>query len=112
MRPLITSLTIALATALTQISFPYLLLMSLTALQGGVLNSLPRFTAAAERLARAERVFCLGMRSTFAVVYVFHYVRSLFGDTSVLVDGPGGTGIDAIRTIRQASAARCRPAWC
>ncbi len=38
---------IALATILTQICFPYLLFMSLTALQGGVLNSLHRFTAAA-----------------------------------------------------------------
>ncbi|MBI3673970.1 MAG: murein biosynthesis integral membrane protein MurJ [Rhizobiales bacterium] len=37
----------ALAVTLTQICFPYLLFMSLTALQSGVLNSLNRFTAAA-----------------------------------------------------------------
>ena len=36
-----------LTTMLTIICFPYLLFMSLTALQGGVLNSLNRFTAAA-----------------------------------------------------------------
>ena len=36
-----------LAVELTQICFPYLLFMSLTALQSGVLNSLNRFTAAA-----------------------------------------------------------------
>jgi putative peptidoglycan lipid II flippase len=36
-----------LAVELTRICFPYLLLMSLTALQSGVLNSLNRFTAAA-----------------------------------------------------------------
>ena len=36
-----------LAVTLTQICFPYLLFMSLTALQSGVLNSLHRFTAAA-----------------------------------------------------------------
>lgn len=36
-----------LAIDLTQICFPYLLFMSLTALQSGVLNSLNRFTAAA-----------------------------------------------------------------
>ena len=35
------------AVDLTQICFPYLLFMSLTALQSGVLNSLNRFTAAA-----------------------------------------------------------------
>jgi putative peptidoglycan lipid II flippase len=38
---------LALTTNLTVICFPYLLCMSLTALQGGVLNSLNRFTAAA-----------------------------------------------------------------
>jgi putative peptidoglycan lipid II flippase len=38
---------LALTTKLTIICFPYLLFMSLTALQGGVLNSLHRFTAAA-----------------------------------------------------------------
>jgi DNA-binding MurR/RpiR family transcriptional regulator len=51
-----------------------------------------RFSAAAARIARAERVFCLGLRSTFSVAYIFHYVRSL-------VDGSGGTGIDALRAI-------------
>jgi putative peptidoglycan lipid II flippase len=39
--------TFDLAVVLTQICFPYLLFMSLTALQSGVLNSLNRFTAAA-----------------------------------------------------------------
>ncbi len=58
-----------------------------------------RFSAAAEKIARAERVFCLGLRSTFSVAYIFHYVRSLFGAASVLVDGSGGTGIDALRAI-------------
>ena len=38
---------IELAVNLTRVCFPYLLFMSLTALQGGVLNSLNRFTAAA-----------------------------------------------------------------
>lgn len=38
---------LSLATNLTIICFPYLLFMSLTALQGGVLNSLHKFTAAA-----------------------------------------------------------------
>ena len=37
----------ALSVSLTRIAFPYLLFMSLTALQSGVLNSLRRFTAAA-----------------------------------------------------------------
>lgn len=58
-----------------------------------------RFTGAAERIAAAERVFCLGVRSSFAVAYIFHYVRSLFGSASVLVDSPGGAGVDLLRTI-------------
>jgi len=61
--------------------------------------TIKRFTTAADRIVRADRVFCLGLRSTFAVAYIFHYVRSLFGATSVLVDGAGGTGIDLLRTI-------------
>src|SRR5262249_33575775 len=37
----------ALAVLLTQIAFPYLLFMSLTALEGGILNSLQRYAHAA-----------------------------------------------------------------
>ncbi len=61
--------------------------------------AIERFTAAAERIAAAERVFCFGARSTFSVAHIFHYLRSLFGDASIMVDGPGGTGIDALRGI-------------
>jgi len=58
-----------------------------------------RFTAAADLIASANRVFCLGQRSSFSVAYIFHYVRSLFGSNSVLIDSPGGIGIDALRAI-------------
>jgi DNA-binding MurR/RpiR family transcriptional regulator len=57
------------------------------------------FTAAADRIAGADRVFCLGLRAAFTVAYVFHYIRTLFGANSVLVDGPGTTGSDVLRTI-------------
>lgn len=62
-------------------------------------DAIRRFTAAADMIASAERVFCLGLRSSFAVAYIFHYVRSLFGSNSVLVDGSGGSGIDMLRAI-------------
>src|SRR5690349_8643058 len=52
-----------------------------------------RFTAAAEMIASANRVFCLGRRSSFSVAYIFHYVRSLFGEASVLIDSAGTTGV-------------------
>lgn len=62
-------------------------------------DAVERFTAAANRIARADRVFCLGLRSAFSVAYIFHYVRSLFGSNSVLVDGSGGIGADMLRGI-------------
>jgi DNA-binding MurR/RpiR family transcriptional regulator len=61
--------------------------------------AIERFTAAADLIAGAKRVFCLGQRSSFAVAYIFHYVRSLFASNSVLVDGSGGSGIDVLRGI-------------
>lgn len=54
---------------------------------------------AAATLANAQRIFCLGSRSSFAPAFIFHYIRSLFGADSVLIDGVGGTGIDSLRTI-------------
>jgi len=62
-------------------------------------DAIERFTAAADMIASANRVFCLGQRSSFSVAYIFHYVRSLFGSNSVLVDGSGGSGVDTLRAI-------------
>ena len=62
-------------------------------------DAIERFTAAADMIASADRVFCLGQRSSFSVAYIFHYVRSLFGSNSVLVDGSGGSGVDTLRAI-------------
>ncbi len=62
-------------------------------------GAIERISAAAELIAKAEHVFCLGQRSSYAVAFIFHYVRSLFGAKSVLVDGPGATGRDALRAI-------------
>jgi len=58
-----------------------------------------RFTAAADIVAKAAHVFCLGLRSSYAIAYIFHYVRSLFGANSVLVDGSGAVGVDVMRDI-------------
>lgn len=67
-------------------------------------KSLAAITAAAKRLAAAERVFCIGLRSSFPIAYLFHYVRALVGDASVLVDGAGGIGVDTLRGIRKCDA--------
>ena len=38
----------------------------------------------------------LGLRSSHAIAWHFHYVMTLLGDRSVHLDGPGGTGGDAL----------------
>ncbi len=78
---------IELATQLTRICFPYLLFMSLTALQGGVLNSLNRFTAAAAApillnlvmIASNIVVWVLGTGNSPATGYIFAFGVSLSG---------------------------------
>jgi len=57
----------ALAVDLTRITFPYLLLITLVTLYGGILNALQRFAAAA-----AASIFLnLAMMATLAVVWLF-----------------------------------------
>lgn len=56
-----------------------------------------QLVAAAEALARARRIYCLGMRSSFPVASYFHYVASLFRDGVILFDGLGGVGADGLR---------------
>ncbi len=53
--------------------------------------------AAAETLAGARRIYCLGMRSCFPVAAYFHYVMSLVRDGMILFDGLGGLGAEGLR---------------
>jgi DNA-binding MurR/RpiR family transcriptional regulator len=53
---------------------------------------------AAGTLSNARRVFCLASRACFSVAFLYHYIRSLVGADSVLLDAAGGTGVDALRT--------------
>jgi len=55
------------------------------------------FTAAAESIERARRVYVLGLRSCFGVAFQFAYVYGLLRDNGVLLDSGGGTGTDALR---------------
>ena len=59
--------------------------------------SLERLADAASRLHEARRVYCLGLRSCHAAAWHFHYMLSLLGDKTVMLDDAGGTGLDAIR---------------
>ena len=60
-------------------------------------ESLAQLVAAAETLARARRIYCLGMRACFPTIAYFHYVTSLVRDGVVLFDGLGGVGADGLR---------------
>jgi DNA-binding MurR/RpiR family transcriptional regulator len=76
--------------------------MSVLALQLAALTSpeaVALFKDAADHIAGANRIFCLGLRSSFAPAFMFHYIRSLFDSDSVLIEGAGGTGVDVLRTI-------------
>jgi DNA-binding MurR/RpiR family transcriptional regulator len=46
-------------------------------------------------------VFCFGLRSAFPAAYMLDYVCDLIGADSVLADGAGGRGIDALRRMGQ-----------
>lgn len=59
--------------------------------------SLERLASAASHLHAARRVYCLGLRSCHAAAWHFHYMLSLLGDKTVMLDDAGGTGLDAIR---------------
>ena len=60
-------------------------------------QSLERLAVAARHLHAARRVYCLGLRSCHAAAWHFHYMLSLLGDKTVMLDDAGGTGLDAIR---------------
>lgn len=59
-------------------------------------DPLRRLEATAKRLASARKVYVLGLRSCHSVAWHFHYVMSLLSDRSVHLDGPAGTGGDAL----------------
>lgn len=59
-------------------------------------DSLDRLVAAADRLAAARRVYCLGLRASHPAAWHLHYVLSLIGGRSVHLDAAAGTGADAL----------------
>lgn len=59
-------------------------------------RSLDRVVTSAASLAKARRIYCLGLRSSHAVAWQFRHVLRFVGEKSVLLDGVAGTGSDAI----------------
>jgi DNA-binding MurR/RpiR family transcriptional regulator len=58
---------------------------------------LDQLVAASHRLADAERIFCLGLRACYPIAWHLHYVLSMLGERTVLLDAPGSVGSDPIR---------------
>jgi len=61
-------------------------------------DAVEQLVAAAALLASANRIYCLGLRACHAVAWQLHYVLSLLGDRTVLLDGIAGVGRDPIRS--------------
>lgn len=59
-------------------------------------QSVERIVAAAEAIAAARRVYCLGLRSAHSPIWQLHYVLSLIGERSVELDAVAATGTDAL----------------
>lgn len=60
-------------------------------------SALDDLVAVAEILGAAERIYCIGLRSSYSVAWHFHYILSLRGQTSTLLDAVAGTGLDPVR---------------
>lgn len=56
-------------------------------------------TAAADVMVEARNIFCLGLRSSYPAAYLVHYVGSMLGSPTVLIEGAGGTPNDALRSV-------------
>lgn len=67
-------------------------------------DMLAQIMEAVQLLGKASHVFSLGMRSSFAVAFHFHYVRSFAGGAVTLVDAAGGTGMDRLRNAGRGDA--------
>ncbi len=60
------------------------------------MDAAERLADAAAALCAARRIFCLGLRSSFPVAFLFHYVCDLAGCAVSLLDGAGATGMDKL----------------
>ncbi|ARQ13308.1 RpiR family transcriptional regulator protein (plasmid) [Rhizobium etli] len=59
-------------------------------------DTLSRLSTLADRLSKARKIYVLGLRSCHSVAWHFHYVMTLLGEKTVNLDGPAGTGGDAL----------------
>lgn len=60
-------------------------------------EALERLIEAADLLASARRIYCLGLRSSHSAAWHAHYILSFLGDRSVFLDALAGVGADPLR---------------
>lgn len=58
--------------------------------------SLGRLVEAARLIGAARRIYCLGLRSSHSAAWHLHYILSLAGRQSVMLDALGGIGVDSL----------------
>lgn len=58
-----------------------------------------KLLAIADQLLAARRIYLVGQRSSFPIVFFFHYVLELFSEKSTLIRDVGGTFADDLRYI-------------
>jgi DNA-binding MurR/RpiR family transcriptional regulator len=63
-----------------------------------------RLKRAARQLGRAERIYVIGQRASYPVAFHFAYVLGLAHAGVRLLDGPGATGMDALRSAGKSDA--------
>ncbi len=59
-------------------------------------EALDRLVDAARLIASARRIYCLGLRSSHSTAWHLHYILSLAGRQSIMLDAVGGIGIDPL----------------
>ncbi|MCA1409426.1 MurR/RpiR family transcriptional regulator [Ensifer sp. IC3342] len=62
-------------------------------------TAIAALAAAADLMVEARQIFCIGRRSSFPVAYLMHYVGSLLGSPTILIDEIGGAANDALRSV-------------
>lgn len=59
-------------------------------------GAVPGLSEAADRIAQARRIYCLGSRSSFGIAWHLHYALSLVTDRVRLLDAWGSVGTDVL----------------
>ncbi|MHA7772353.1 MurR/RpiR family transcriptional regulator [Roseibium sp. M-1] len=62
---------------------------------------LAQLTEAAALIVKARRVFCVGLRASYPIVWQLHYILSLIGEKTVMLDDVADTGADRLRFATQ-----------